>query len=169
MVAGQVGICFQGEAPVILGLDPGRDKTGWALVRSTGDLVFSGIFPTPETSVFLKIAGMPPQLWEEKFSVWLCERRASITGKDTIECIAVGNGTGSGEIVRKANESGLKTFLVDETGTTLKARELYWRLHRPAWWQRCLPRSLRVPPRVLDDLAAWAIALRCPEGLECGE
>jgi hypothetical protein len=59
-----------------------------------------------------------------------------------------------------------KIVLVDEKRTTLEARERYWILHRPALWQSCLPRRLRIPPRAVDDLAAWAIALRSLENSE---
>jgi hypothetical protein len=56
---------------------------------------------------------------------------------------------------------------VREKGTTLRARELYWRLYPPKGVQRLIPKGLRVPPRSeMDDFAAWAIVL---EFLEHGE
>ncbi|MDR3231544.1 MAG: hypothetical protein LBT65_08885 [Synergistaceae bacterium] len=79
--------------------------------------------------------------------------------------MALGNGTGSREAAECVMRFGLKMFLVDERGTTLAARDLYWKLHRPGLWRRCLPRSLWAPPGILDDMAAWAIALR---GIEMG-
>jgi hypothetical protein len=45
----------------------------------------------------------------------------------------------------------------DEYGTTLKGRELYWKLHPPKGLWKLVPTSLRTPPRDIDDLAAWAI------------
>ncbi|MBR0203998.1 MAG: hypothetical protein IJQ56_06520, partial [Synergistaceae bacterium] len=50
--------------------------------------------------------------------------------------------------------------VVNEKNTTLEARELYWRLHEPSFLMRLIPKNLRVPDRILDDLAAWAIGLR---------
>jgi hypothetical protein len=58
----------------------------------------------------------------------------------------------------------LKAICIDEESTTIAARDLYWRFHRPAWWQRCLPCSLWIPPRNVDDFAAWAIVLRSIAG-----
>ena len=55
---------------------------------------------------------------------------------------------------------GHEIITVDERNTTLEARSLYWRLHRPGIFVRLLPEGMRVPPRVIDDLAAWAVALR---------
>jgi hypothetical protein len=57
-------------------------------------------------------------------------------------------------------ESGIGYKLTDERMTTLEARGLYWALHPPRGMYRIIPKSLRVPPRNLDDLAAWAIIQR---------
>lgn len=160
VAAGQMGICTAGETPVIVGLDPGRDKTGWALVRPTGELILSGIFSSSELEMFLKALRKPSACWEEDLSRWIRERCSAVTENETIEYLAIGDGTGGAKFLARVERFGMKAFSVDEKGTTFAARKLYWRLHRPVWWQRCLPPSLRVPPRVLDDLAAWAIVLR---------
>ena len=39
---------------LILGLDPGRDKIGFAAVALTKELLFSGVFPAKELGAFLK-------------------------------------------------------------------------------------------------------------------
>jgi len=44
--------------------------------------------------------------------------------------------------------------LVDETGTTLRARDRYWQLWPPQGWRRWIPRGLLLPPGDLDALAA---------------
>lgn len=178
---------------MILGLDPGRSKTGFAFVddgrqsrilsrsrcknfehsRFRGDLLLSGIFPTGDISVFIDVLnGREPAMPEE----WITERPF---GPETFFCgvaaVAVGGGTFSRDVVSALTGNAgdiiqapsavpsapaLPVITVDERGTTLEARDLYWRLHSPTLLQRCLPRGLRVPPRPLDDLAAWAIALR---------
>lgn len=144
---------------MIVGIDPGRDKTGWSLVRPTGELLLSGMFPTADLDGFLEILSLPSDVWEKNLSRWTHERCGVLAEDEKVAYVAVGDGTGSAEVMERAKKTGLLLRPVNEKGTTLAARELYWRLHRPAWWQRCLPRSLRVPPRVLDDLAAWAIVL----------
>ncbi len=159
MAAGQMGVRASGEMALIVGIDPGRDKTGWALVRPTGELVLSGIFPSSDLDRFLNVLLMPSAAWKENLSCWICEQRDFPAGNEAVEYVAVGDGTGSAEVISRMKKVGLTMRPVNEKGTTLAARTLYWKLHRPAWWQRCLPRSLRVPLRILDDLAAWAIVL----------
>ncbi|MDR2523612.1 MAG: endonuclease [Synergistaceae bacterium] len=146
---------------MILGVDPGRGKTGWALTDSAGGLALSGICPTPEFGRVVAVLSSPTRQWEEKLAAWTLERRASVTA---VKCAALGDGTGSPQIALLLERLSVKTVLVDEEGTTLTARELYWRLHCPEWWRRLLPRSLWVPPRPVDDLAAWEIALRVLRG-----
>jgi hypothetical protein len=72
----------------------------------------------------------------------------------------MGNGTGAREFMASVGGFPFEVEFVREKGTTLEARNLYWNLHPPAGWLRFVPRSLIVPPRDIDDLAAWAIALR---------
>jgi hypothetical protein len=152
---------------MILGVDPGRDKTGWALVcgagEREGELVLSGIVPASGAELFSEAWSRSSEEWEEALVAWTCERRFSVSRFENgprLEYIALGDGTGSRETARQLCRLNVKIFLVDEKRTTLEAREYYWVLHRPALWQLCLPRCLRIPPRAVDDLAAWAIALR---------
>ena len=59
--------------------------------------------------------------------------------------------------------AALSHKVVEEYGTTLEAREIYWRLHAPRGLMKLVPTSLRTPPRNVDDLAAYAILLRGAE------
>jgi hypothetical protein len=148
---------------MILGIDPGRDKTGWALVHRGGELVLSGIVLASEAELFSEIWICPASEWQEALVAWTYERRSSVSCFDNVpglEYIALGDGTGSHEMARKFCRLNVKLVLVNEKRTTLEARDRYWMLHQPALWQRCLPRRLRIPPRAVDDLAAWVIALR---------
>jgi RNase H-fold protein (predicted Holliday junction resolvase) len=150
---------------VILGIDPGRSKIGWALATLEGDLVLSGTCPVVDVDVFLGVLKCPAGKWEEKLARWVYENffpvfPAFLAREPEVAYVALGDGTGSGEIAVSCERAGLKTVFVDEKGTTIAARALYWRFHRPVWWQRWLPRSLWIPPRNVDDFAAWAIVLR---------
>jgi RNase H-fold protein (predicted Holliday junction resolvase) len=148
---------------MILGVDPGRDKMGWALVRGEGELVLSGIAPMPDAELFGEVWFRPAGEWEEALAAWTRERRFSVGLSENaagLEYIALGDGTGSREMARMLGRLSVKIVLVDEKETTLEARERYWILHRPSLWQICLPRRLRIPPRAVDDLAAWVIAQR---------
>ena len=80
---------------------------------------------------------------------------------------ALGNGTKSKEFyVYLKNKISCEIKLVDEKNTTLEARKLYWKIHKPDLFERLLPEGLRVPKRNLDDLAAFAIALRALQNIE---
>lgn len=72
----------------------------------------------------------------------------------------VGDGTGSRELRRLLASRGVTPILVDETGTSLEGREIYFRENPPTFPWRLLPRGLWWPPRSIDDYAAQAIALR---------
>ena len=149
------------HAEVILGLDPGRDKIGFAFADTdkAKSLVMSGILPPRDKDLF----------WDavrggdfKAFVPWARETPKEVTSCFRLSLVAVGNGTYGGELDAEARKNvSCDVVVVDEHGTTLEARNLYWRLYRPVLLQRLLPQSLRVPPRPLDDLAAWAIALRC--------
>ena len=151
------------ENNFILAFDPGRDKTGFALVNFQGGLIFSGIFPTAERENFfdmlLKNPGGIEKFIIEKNS---CGCKNFLAG---IKFIAVGNGTHSKNFIEYVkNKTTLEIKITDEKNTTLEARKLYWKIHAPKFFERLLPEGLRVPPRILDDLAAWAIALNAVKG-----
>lgn len=138
---------------LVLGLDPGKDKTGFAFVNQEGGLILSGIFPTCEREKFFA-----------DFTPYVIEIRASEYDADMmrqVEFIAVGDGTTSRDFTAFVkNIAGCEVVTVDERNTTLEARSLYWKIHEPGLLARFLPEGMRVPGRMLDDLAAWAVALR---------
>jgi len=144
---------------LILGIDPGRDKIGWAFASCKGELILSGIVPSMAREIFFETLGRSTEEWEKGFAVWTRECRFSFSGV-RLKYVALGDGTKSREIAAQLERLQLKIVIVNERGTTLAARKLYWRLHCPVWWQRFLPSSLWIPPRELDDLAAWEIVLR---------
>lgn len=74
--------------------------------------------------------------------------------------LVVGDGTGSSALQSVLHERGLTFTVIDETGTTLEARPLYFSDHPPKGLARLLPRGLLAPPDCIDDYAAYAIALR---------
>jgi len=146
--------------PHCLAFDPGRDKTGLALINIEGGLIFSGMFASSEREKFFEIL-----LNGKNLDDFIIENPVNFSNfSDLIKQIkftAIGNGTRSKEFYEFAKKIlPLKIKIVDERNTTLEARNLYWKLHKPGFFKRILPKGLRVPPRVLDDLAAWAIAIR---------
>ena len=146
------------EEYIVLGLDPGRDKTGFAFADEEGGLIASGIFPSSKNDDFFGavIAG-------ESLTEFLIEgdSQALSNFPYSIKFIAIGDGTHSKDFTARVRAAfPCEVMTVDESNTTLEARGLYWKIHAPNFWMRLIPEGLRVPARVLDDLAAWAIALR---------
>ena len=144
------------ERDLILAFDPGRDKTGFALVNLDGELIFSGMFPSIEREKFFDALLNSESI--DEFIIERGEKISDLIGR--VKFIAIGNGTSSKEFYEAAKILKFEIKITDERNTTLEARNLYWKLHKPGFFLRFLPKGLRVPPRVLDDLAAWAIARR---------
>lgn len=76
-----------------------------------------------------------------------------------VEKILLGEGTGMKKVADILRSENLPFDAVSETYSTLRARKLYWALHPPRGLGRLVPLSFRVPPRPIDDLAAWRLVL----------
>lgn len=123
---------------VILGIDPGTRKAGYAVVDDQGRVLGQGIEPPEE---FLA-------------------RLGSFTGGRTVSAIALGSGTNSKAFRLKLAELGVPIHLVDESETSLQARRLYFSEHPVKGWRRLIPLGMQLPPCPIDDYAAILIARR---------
>jgi RNase H-fold protein (predicted Holliday junction resolvase) len=128
----------------VLAIDPGRTKCGMALVRR-------------EDSDALSL------LWRRVLApVELIPAIAEAKKVAPFEMLVIGNGTTSRELVAKIREAyaSAAILLVDETDTTIQARERYWEHHPRRGWRRLLPSSMQMPPESIDDFAALVLAER---------
>jgi RNase H-fold protein (predicted Holliday junction resolvase) len=134
------------------GIDPGRHKIGVAFAE--GDrLLFTAIIPKSSEEVLFQ--SLKENNWKV-IVIWRKEGDLKYMEGRKLEKICLGNGTSSEELSRLL--SGIcELEITDEYGTTLKGREMYWKLHPPKGLWKLIPVSLRTPPRDIDDLAAWAI------------
>jgi RNase H-fold protein (predicted Holliday junction resolvase) len=123
---------------VILGIDPGSAKAGYALVEASGAVVLAGIEP---------LDALPARLRE-------------IAATNAIAAVALGRGTNALAIKARLEELGLPIHFVDEYETTRRARELYFVDHPPRGWRRLIPLGMQLPDRPIDDYAAILIARR---------
>jgi RNase H-fold protein (predicted Holliday junction resolvase) len=123
--------------PLILAIDPGREKCGLALVDGRSHLRLRAVVPTG--SVAARVAE------------W-CAAHAP-------DHILLGAGTGSSPLRATLVARAIPVEIVPERDTTLRARALYFADHPPRGLRRLLPRSLLTPPIPIDDYAACAIAL----------
>lgn len=125
---------------IFLGIDPGRMKTGLALVDERGGVLALRVARTEELEREL-----------EEFA------RAK-----AVSAIVLGDGTNA-EATRASLERvfpELAVHLVREAHSTEEARVLYWQLHPPKGWRKLLPLGLLVPPEPLDAYAAVVQARR---------
>jgi RNase H-fold protein (predicted Holliday junction resolvase) len=126
--------------PIIIAIDPGREKCGVAAVDSAGVIHHRAV---------LTVSQLPDALKE------LIERLHPVA-------ILLGKGTGSGDRKRQllSQEYGVPMAEVDERHTSELARKRYLSENPPRGWQRLLPRSLRTPPVPYDDYVAVILAER---------
>ena len=73
--------------------------------------------------------------------------------------VLVGDGTGSDTVKRLLTQRGIRFEVVDEWGSSLTARKLYFRDQPPKGLRRLVPQGMRTPPGLIDDYAAYALAL----------
>ena len=140
---------------LLCGIDPGRDKFGLALVRGEV-LCLSAIFATEEADFALECIERAD--WGRLAGRSLEGLGAPAETRPIRVCL--GDGTYHDLFAEKLLERAIAFETVDERMTTLEARALYWHLHPPRGLWRLVPLALRVPPRPVDDLAAWAIVKR---------
>lgn len=118
----------------ILGIDPGRSKTGLALVAADGKIIRLHIAQTDSI---------------------VCELR-SFVAQEQMNCIVMGDGTNHEAIGKAAREvfPHAQLQLVGEAHSTEEARSLYWQENPPKGWRALVPLGLLVPPVPLDAYAA---------------
>lgn len=127
----------------VLAVDPGRDKTGVAILTKTSRLVMMDIVPTDSIrdNIALLLKTYP-----------------------TVSYLVCGNGTNHkaiGITVQELAESQVKTFaFVNEKHTTEEARRRYFEVHPPRGWKRLVPKGMLYPPVPVDDITAWIIGER---------
>jgi RNase H-fold protein (predicted Holliday junction resolvase) len=124
---------------MILGLDPGTRKCGYALIDDIGSSpVVLGIAPLAQLGAAL----------------------TALVTAHRVDIVALGRGTNSAHVATILGELGLPHALVDERETTLRARGRFFADHPPRGWKRFVPRGMLLPDRPIDDYAALLIAER---------
>ena len=127
-----------------LGIDPGRSKTGLALVDAVGK------------TIALHIAD----------SQNIDKEIVSFLDKNCPAQIVLGNGTNSkliGEATKKVLP-GTQLTVVEEAHSTEEARKLYWQENPPKGLKKFVPLGMLVPPIPLDAYAAVILVRRFSEG-----
>ncbi len=127
---------------MILGIDPGTRKCGYALVAVCGQAPAElGIVATGELAAAMQ----------------------EVVRRFAPSAIALGGGTHARAVGEQLALLGIPVEIVDERATTLLARQRYFAAHPPSGWRRLVPRGMLLPPRPIDDYAAVLIAERLLE------
>lgn len=126
------------DADLILGIDPGTRKCGFAVLTADG---------TPREIGIVAIADLDREL-------------ARLAAGYPIAVVALGRGTNATFVGAACARVNLPVALVDERETTLRARARFFADHPPRGWRRLVPRGMLMPERPIDDYAALLIAER---------
>jgi len=120
----------------ILAIDPGSHKCGLAVINGNA-ILDRAVVPVADLSGTIK----------------------TFQSKHLIDLVVIGSGTQSQKVKNDLENPELKlpTVFMPEKNTTLRARELYWKLNPPKGLWKLIPTSLRFPPVPVDDLAAVII------------
>jgi RNase H-fold protein (predicted Holliday junction resolvase) len=142
-----------------LGIDPGRDKTGLALVEETGRILAVQVVRTRNFSDALL------KFLYDKLQVnnpWGLRKK--------LRAVVMGDGTSSEEHRQWVGKAlpGFPLHIVDEKFSTEEAKELYWQLFPPKGWRSLIPLGLQTPPEPLDGYAAVVQVRRFLEQEEKG-
>jgi RNase H-fold protein (predicted Holliday junction resolvase) len=124
---------------MVLGLDPGTRKCGYAVIEAAGS--------TPAALGIAKLDDLEATL-------------RKLTAQHAIRIIAIGSGTNVDAVSSVVRRLGIEIAVVDERETTLRARSRFFRDHPPRGWRRLVPRGMLLPDRPIDDYAALLIAER---------
>ncbi|MGM9569555.1 MAG: pre-16S rRNA-processing nuclease YqgF [Phascolarctobacterium sp.] len=122
------------KAAYYLGIDPGRRKTGLALVDAAGQIVALHIAMTEDIEAELQ----------------------RFVGSQALAGIVMGNGTNNKAIGAAVSKvfPNIALVLVGEAHSTEEARRLYWQVNPPTGWRKLVPLGLLVPDEPLDAYAA---------------
>lgn len=120
----------------ILAIDPGREKTGIAILNNS-DVLEHKIINSEELVQTIK----------------------SLLEKYIIKTIIMGNGTSSKKKydLLKREFMDRDIVLINEYRTTDEARKLYFQENPPKGWKKLIPLGMQVPPVPVDDYAAIVI------------
>ena len=125
---------------LILGVDPGKSKTGVALLN------FKGVIENTEVLLMANFS----QALEE------------FLGSNEVKLCILGNGTTSEQMQAVLSKilPGVVIVSVEEERSTEEARTLYWQINPPTGLRKLFPLGMQLPPQNLDGLAAAILVRR---------
>ena len=136
------------SAGTVIGIDPGREKCGLAVVHKQQGVLALQVVSTAELAAIV----------------------GELTAKWNTQTVVLGNGTSHQEAVRALKSAAIcHIHIIDEAHTTEQARVRYWQENPPQGLRRLIPRGLQIPPEPVDAYVAVILAERWLEAGENGE
>ena len=122
----------------VVGIDPGRDKCGVAVLNSDGEIFFEKVIETANFEQTLK----------------------NLFAQYNFEIAILGDGTTHKNAEKILRSLNIEVKIVDEKHTTEEARRLYWKKNPPRGWRKLLPTTMQVPPEPVDGIVAEILVAR---------
>ena len=125
--------------PVVVAIDPGREKCGVAVVALNGAVLDRAVVPAAELKAWLERLHHP------------------------VAAYVVGHRTAREQVLATLAALGVPEDLVrvvNEDRSSEMGRRRYWQANPPRGWRRLVPTSLQVPPEPYDDFVAVELAER---------
>ena len=122
----------------VVGIDPGRDKCGVAVLNSDGEIFFEKVIETANFEQTLK----------------------NLFAQYNFEIAILGDGTTHKNAEKILRSLNIEVKIVDEKHTTEEARRLYWKKNPPRGWRKLLPTTMQVPPEPVDGIVAEILVTR---------
>lgn len=138
--------------PVVIAVDPGREKCGFAVVDTHGAVVYQCVADVQQLPDLVR-------RWSEG------------SGADVAAWV-IGDRTGAkaaAGVLRDAGVSASLIHTVDEHRSSEEGRRRYWRAKPPRGWRRLIPTSMQTPPEPYDDFVAVELAHRYLAGASGGQ
>ena len=130
----------------VLGLDPGRDKCGLA-VMDREQVIYHQIVNSDRAIMHIQ----------------------QLVRDYNPKSIVIGDGTTSSywrEKIESELTPKIGVVTVDEKNSTLEARDRYWLMYPPKGLRRIMPQGLLIPPRPIDDIVAILLIERYYQTLD---
>ena len=122
----------------VVGIDPGRDKCGVAVLNSDGEIFFEKVIETVNFEETLK----------------------NLFAQYNFEVAILGDGTTHKNAEKILRSLNIEVKIVDEKHTTEEARRLYWKKNPPRGWRNHLPHDGRHTCATLMDDAEISLKIR---------
>lgn len=126
---------------IFLVIDPGREKSGIAVLDESGRILKKKVFSNHE--LIEQISA-----WDHEYVPfgWIIGNK--------------GAGKLTREEVERHNVRTVSIIEADEHKSSEEGRKLYWTEHPPQGWKKIIPQSFLIPPEPWDDWAAVVIGRR---------